>query len=81
VPANDTISILDGSTFVVSDAHGDVEAGPDQIHGLIYRDTRFLSRWAMKSRGRLMPASRDGLEVTGFCNQRPGLRFRSPQIR
>ncbi len=43
--AKDEVSILDGSTFVVSDSHGDVEAGPDQVQGLFYRDTRFLSRW------------------------------------
>jgi glycogen debranching enzyme len=45
--AKDEISILDGSTFVVSDSHGDVEAGPDQVEGLFYRDTRFLSRWIL----------------------------------
>jgi hypothetical protein len=27
MPAGDSISILDGSIFVVSDTHGDVEAG------------------------------------------------------
>jgi glycogen debranching enzyme len=43
----DTISILDGSTFVVSDRRGDVDAGPDQPHGLFYEDTRFLSRWSL----------------------------------
>ena len=43
----DTISILDGSTFVVSDRRGDIDAGPDQPHGLFYRDTRFLSRWIL----------------------------------
>lgn len=42
--AKDEISILDGSTFVVSDSNGDVEAGPDQVQGLFRRDTRFLSR-------------------------------------
>jgi N-terminal domain of (some) glycogen debranching enzymes len=47
VATPDTISILDGATFVVSDAHGDLEAGPDQVHGLFYRDTRFLSRWIL----------------------------------
>jgi glycogen debranching enzyme len=52
VPANDTISILDGSTFVVSDSHGDVEAGPEQVHGLFYRDTRFLSGWVLTVDGR-----------------------------
>jgi glycogen debranching enzyme len=52
MPANDTISILDGATFVVSDNHGDVEAGPDQVHGLFYRDTRFLSKWILTVDGR-----------------------------
>src|SRR5438874_971408 len=45
--ASDTISILDGSTFVVSNRAGDIEAGPDQPHGLFYQDTRFLSRWLL----------------------------------
>jgi glycogen debranching enzyme len=52
MPEKDTISILDGSTFVVSDTHGDVEAGPDQVQGLFYRDTRFLSRWILTVDGR-----------------------------
>jgi glycogen debranching enzyme len=52
VTTPDTISILDGATFVVSDAHGDLEAGPDQVHGLFYRDTRFLSRWILTVDGR-----------------------------
>ena len=48
---SDTISILDGSTFVVSDRHGDVDAGPDQPHGLFFKDTRFLSRWLLTVNG------------------------------
>jgi hypothetical protein len=52
MPEKDTISILDGSTFVVSDTHGDVEAGPDQVQGLFYRDTRVLSRWILTVDGR-----------------------------
>jgi glycogen debranching enzyme len=44
---SETISILDGSTFVVSDRSGDVDAGPDQPHGLFYKDTRFLSKWKL----------------------------------
>src|SRR4051794_38109048 len=43
----DTIRILDGSTFVVSDRRGDIDAAPDQPHGFFYRDTRFLSRWIL----------------------------------
>jgi hypothetical protein len=37
------VSILDGSTFVVSDRSGDIDASPDQPHGLFHKDTRFLS--------------------------------------
>ena len=33
----DTISILDGSTFLVSDGRGDIEATPDE-HDLVGRD-------------------------------------------
>src|SRR5207302_6738441 len=47
----DTISILDGSTFVVSDRRGDIDAAPDQPHGLFFRDTRFLSRWRLSLEG------------------------------
>jgi glycogen debranching enzyme len=48
---NDTISILDGSTFVVSDARGDIDADPSQPHGLFNRDTRYLSRWRVTVNG------------------------------
>ena len=43
----ETISILDGSTFIVSDRRGDIRAAPDEPQGLFYRDTRFLSRWVV----------------------------------
>nr|MBA3401341.1 hypothetical protein [Actinomycetota bacterium] len=49
--ARDTISILDGSTFVVSDRRGDIDANPSQHHGLFHRDTRFLSRWRVTVNG------------------------------
>src|SRR5215218_7549428 len=48
---SEEISILDGSTFVVSDRHGDVEASPDEVEGLFYLDTRFLSRWQLTVNG------------------------------
>ncbi len=43
-----TFSVLDGSTFVVSDRLGDVrnDEGPD--HGFFCQDTRFLSRWVLR---------------------------------
>ena len=48
----DSVSILDGSTFVVSDRAGDIDAGVDTPHGLLHRDTRFLSRWRLRLDGR-----------------------------
>ncbi len=49
--ARDTISILDGSTFLVSDLRGDIDASPDQAHGFFFRDTRFVSRWLLTANG------------------------------
>ncbi|MDI3287460.1 glycogen debranching N-terminal domain-containing protein [Polyangium sp. 15x6] len=46
------ISILDGSTFVTSSRTGDIEATPDQPHGLFYKDTRHLSRWILRVDGK-----------------------------
>jgi glycogen debranching enzyme len=43
--SSETVSALHGSTFVVSDRRGDVEASPSQPHGLFHMDTRFLSKW------------------------------------
>ena len=44
---HETVSVLDGSTFVVSDRRGDIDAQPDVVHGLFFQDTRFLSRWRL----------------------------------
>ena len=41
------MSILEGDTFVVSDRTGDIDASPDEPHGLFQQDTRFLSRWQL----------------------------------
>lgn len=43
----ETINILDGSTFLVSKANGDIEAGPTEAEGLFFKDTRHLSRWKL----------------------------------
>src|SRR5215475_14786811 len=43
----DTVAILDGSTFVVSDRRGDLDASPTDNHGLFLEDTRFLSHWIL----------------------------------
>jgi glycogen debranching enzyme len=41
------VSVLDGSTFVVSDASGDIDATPTDTTGLFHSDTRHLSRWIL----------------------------------
>ena len=43
----DSVAILEGNTFVVSDRRGDIEASPAAPHGLFVDDTRFLSRWVL----------------------------------
>jgi glycogen debranching enzyme len=47
----DTVRILDGNEFVVSDRQGDLEATPTENHGLFLDDTRFLSRWVLTVNG------------------------------
>jgi glycogen debranching enzyme len=43
-----TLSVLDGSTFVVGDRLGDVRADEGREHGFFSADTRFISRWALR---------------------------------
>src|SRR5712691_7722270 len=47
----DSISILDGSTFIISDLRGDIAGSPDEPHGFFFHDTRFLSRWLLTVNG------------------------------
>ena len=57
------VKILDGNTFVVSDASGDIEASLTDPTGLFSYDTRFLSRWVLTVNGeRLNPLSVDDLQ-------------------
>ncbi|HEX2702046.1 MAG TPA: glycogen debranching N-terminal domain-containing protein, partial [Solirubrobacteraceae bacterium] len=44
----DTLSVLDGSTFVLSDRRGDLVPGDGREHGFFSDDTRFVSRWALR---------------------------------
>jgi glycogen debranching enzyme len=53
---NDTVSVLEGNTFVVGRRNGDVDAGPGEPHGLFHRDTRFLSRWLLTVDGKSLDA-------------------------
>jgi glycogen debranching enzyme len=43
-----TLSVLDGSTFVVGDRLGDVRANEGREHGFFSEDTRFISRWVLR---------------------------------
>jgi glycogen debranching enzyme len=57
------VRILDGNTFVVSDARGDIEASLTDPTGLFSFDTRFLSKWVLTIDGqRLNPLSVDDLQ-------------------
>jgi glycogen debranching enzyme len=57
------VKILDGNTFVVSDARGDIEASLTDPTGLFSFDTRFLSTWVLTVDGqRLNPLSVDDLQ-------------------
>ncbi|KOX08631.1 glycogen debranching enzyme [Micromonospora profundi] len=51
-----TVSCLDGSTFIVSDASGDVESSSSAPVGLFTADTRFLSRWVLTVNGERLNA-------------------------
>jgi glycogen debranching enzyme len=42
-----TLSVLDGSTFVVGDRMGDLRADEGREHGFFSDDTRFVSRWVL----------------------------------
>ncbi len=53
---SDTVSVLEGNTFVVSRRNGDVDAGPGEPHGLFHRDTRHLSRWLLTIDGKALDA-------------------------
>jgi glycogen debranching enzyme len=50
------VQILDGSTFVVSDSRGDIEASATDPTGLFAYDTRFLSKWVLTINGERMNA-------------------------
>jgi glycogen debranching enzyme len=47
----ETVSILDGNEFVVSNRKGDLEATLTDNHGLFLNDTRFLSHWVLTVNG------------------------------
>ncbi len=46
-----TVSVLEGSTFVVGDRIGDVRRGGGREHGFFSDDTRFLAHWELQVDG------------------------------
>jgi glycogen debranching enzyme len=50
------VTILDGNTFTVSDAAGDIEASCTDPVGLFCYDTRFLSSWVLTVNGERLHA-------------------------
>ncbi|MDG4805104.1 glycogen debranching N-terminal domain-containing protein [Micromonospora sp. WMMD980] len=60
---SNTVRILDGNTFVVSEDTGDIEATPSEPTGLFSLDTRYLSKWVLTVNGeRLNALSYDDLQ-------------------
>lgn len=82
--SDDNISILDGSTFLVSSANGDIEAAPDKPQGLFFKDMRHLSKWKLTVNGkRLDVLSTDALEYfysQHFCVQPTGTIYKNPTV-
>ncbi|WBB74856.1 amylo-alpha-1,6-glucosidase [Micromonospora sp. WMMD1128] len=53
---SNTVRILDGNTFVVSEETGDIEATPTEPTGLFSIDTRYLSKWVLTVDGERLNA-------------------------
>jgi len=52
-----SVSILEGNNFVVSDMRGDIDASPTEPQGLFSWDTRYLSRWQLRLDGKPLDAA------------------------
>ena len=79
------VAVLDGRTFVYSDAAGDVPEG--SIGGLVHQDTRFLHRWVFTVNGERLIALRS--EATRYYaaaffltnGPQPGISANSVNVR
>lgn len=78
------VNILDGSTFVVSDATGDIDAASDDPSGFFYRDMRHLSRWQVRLNGRQLDSlSAHAIEYDEahfFLVEPTGTVYRNPSV-
>ena len=79
-----TISTLDGSTFLVSTPNGDIDARPDQPEGLFFKDTRHLSKWTLSINGLTLDVlSTDSIEyyyAQHFCVPPTGTIYKNPTL-
>jgi glycogen debranching enzyme len=82
--SDQNISILDGSTFLVSLPNGDIEAGPNQPNGLFYKDMRHLSAWKLIVKGKPLDVlSTDTVEYyysQHFCVPPTGTIYENPSL-
>jgi glycogen debranching enzyme len=82
--SGNSISILDGSTFLVSSANGDIDAKPDQPQGLFFKDTRHLSKWKLTVNGTTLDVlSTDSIEyyyAQHFCVPPTGTIYKNPTL-
>ena len=78
------VSILDGSTFLVSGPNGDIDASPAQPQGLFFKDMRHLSKWQLTIKGiPLDVLSTDSLEyyyAQHFCVPPTGTIYKNPTL-
>ena len=82
--SDNTISTLDGSTFLVSNPNGDIDARPDQPEGLFFKDTRHLSKWTLTINGMALEVlSTDSIEyyyAQHFCVPPTGTIYKNPTL-
>jgi glycogen debranching enzyme len=82
--SDNTISTLDGSTFLVSNPNGDIDARPDQPEGLFFKDTRHLSKWLLTINGIALDVlSTDSIEyyyAQHFCIPPTGTIYKNPTL-
>ena len=78
------ISTLDGSTFLVSNPNGDIDAKPDVPEGLFFKDTRHLSKWTLTVNGLALDVlSTDSIEyyyAQHFCVPPTGTIYKNPTL-
>ena len=81
----DAIAVLEGATFMYSNAAGDVPRG--SIGGLVHEDTRFLDRWQLSiNREPLLPLRSSSVEAYSAAfflanAEMPGLRANTIGVR